>query len=202
MLNILRSFDEFAGKEIFTEADLQDYLSYYGMLYDEFKVVVVKDDVSADIVFEMELVKQIVVNIDYILNLIKQYHDKHILDKEIPADITRAISSNPELKPKKELIERFIMSLNAESDVMVDWAKFKAEQKEKELSRIIAEERLKEEPARTLVEKIFRIGECEPSDAAIAEILPPISRFKSGLLSETKLRVVEKLKDFFVRYFD
>lgn len=202
LLNILRSFDEFAGKEIFTEADLQDYLSYYGMLYDEFKVVVVKDDVSADIVFEMELVKQIVVNIDYILNLIKQYHDKHILDKEIPADITRAISSNPELKPKKELIERFIMSLNAESDVMVDWAKFKAEQKEKELSRIIAEETLKEEPARALVEKIFRIGECEPSDAAIAEILPPISRFKSGLLSETKLRVVEKLKDFFVRYFD
>lgn len=202
LLNILRSFDEFAGKEIFTEADLQDYLSYYGMLYDEFKVVVAKDDVSADIVFEMELVKQIVVNIDYILNLIKQYHDKHILDKEIPADITRAISSNPELKPKKELIERFITSLNAESDVMKDWSKFKAEQKEKELAQLIADENLKEEPTRVLVEKIFRIGACEPSDAAIAEILPPISRFKAGLLAETKMRVTEKLKDFFVRYFD
>jgi len=202
LLNILRSFDEFAGKEIFTEGDLQDYLSYYGVLYDEFKVVVTKDDVSADIVFEMELVKQIVVNIDYILNLIKQYHDKHILDKEIPADITRAISSNPELKPKKELIERFITSLNAESDVMTDWVKFKAEQKEKELTQLIADEKLKEEPARALVEKIFRIGECEPSDATIAEILPPISRFKAGLLAETKMRVVEKLKEFFVRYFD
>ena len=202
LLNILRSFDEFAGKEIFTEGDLQDYLSYYGVLYDEFKVVVTKDDVSADIVFEMELVKQIVVNIDYILNLIKQYHDKHILDKEIPADITRAISSNPELKPKKELIERFITSLNAESDVMTDWVKFKAEQKEKELTQLIANEKLKEEPARALVEKIFRIGECEPSDATIAEILPPISRFKAGLLAETKMRVVEKLKEFFVRYFD
>ncbi len=202
LLNILRSFDEFAGKEIFTEADLQDYLSYYGVLYDEFKVVVVKDDVSADIVFEMELVKQIVVNIDYILNLIKQYHDKHILDKEMPADIHRAISSNPELKPKKELIERFITSLNANSDVMADWSTFKAAQKEKELAQLIADEKLKEEPARALVEKIFRIGECEPSDAAIAEILPPISRFKAGLLAETKLRVAEKLKDFFVRYYD
>lgn len=202
LLNILRSFDEFAGKEIFTEADLQDYLSYYGVLYDEFKVVVTKDDVSADIVFEMELVKQIVVNIDYILNLIKQYHDKHILDKEIPADITRAISSNPELKPKKELIERFITSLNAESDVMMDWSKFKEEQKEKELTQLIVEEKLKEEQARALVEKIFRIGQCEPSDAAIAEILPPISRFKAGLLAETKLRVTEKLKVFFVKYYD
>ena len=202
LLNILRSFDEFTGKEIFTEGDLQDYLSYYGVLYDEFKVVVTKDDVSADIVFEMELVKQIVVNIDYILNLIKQYHDKHILNKEIPADITRAISSNPELKPKKELIERFITSLNTESNVMTDWVKFKAEQKEKELTQLIADEKLKEEPARALVEKIFRIGECEPSDAAIAEILPPISRFKSGLLAETKMRVTEKLKEFFVRYFD
>ncbi len=202
LLNILRSFDEFAGKEIFTEGDLQDYLSYYGVLYDEFKVVVTKDDVSADIVFEMELVKQIVVNIDYILNLIKQYHDKHVLDKEIPADITRAISSNPELKPKKELIERFITSLNAESDVMKDWVKFKAEQKEKELTQLIVDEKLKEEPARALVEKIFRIGECEPSDIAIAEILPPISRFKAGLLAETKMRVAEKLKEFFIRYFD
>lgn len=202
LLNILRSFDEFAGKEIFTEGDLQDYLSYYGVLYDEFKVVVTKDDVSADIVFEMELVKQIVVNIDYILNLIKQYHEKHILNKEVPADIVRAISSNPELKPKKELIERFITSLNAESDVMMGWVTFKTEQKEKELTQLIADENLKEEPARALVEKIFRIGECEPSDAAIAEILPPISRFKAGLLAETKMRVTEKLKDFFVRYFD
>ena len=202
LLNILRSFDEFASKEIFTEGDLQDYLSYYGELYKEFKVAVTKDDVSADIVFEMELVKQIVVNIDYILNLIKQYHDKHILDKEIPADITRAISPNPELKPKKELIERFITNLNAESDVMTDWLKFKEEQKEKELQQLIADERLKEEPARALVEKIFRIGECEPSDAAIAEILPPISRFKAGVLVGTKMRVNEKLKDFFIRYFD
>lgn len=202
LLNILRSFDELAGKEIFTEGDLQDYLSYYGVLYDEFKVVVTKDDVSADIVFEMELVKQIVVNIDYILNLIKQYHEKHILNKEVPADIVRAISSNPELKPKKELIEKFITSLNAESDVMMDWVTFKTEQKEKELVQLIADENLKEEPARALVEKIFRIGECEPSDAAIAEILPPISRFKAGLLAETKMRVTEKLKDFFVRYFD
>ena len=56
-----------------------------------------------------------------------------------------------------------------------------------------ADEKLKEEPARALVEKIFRIGECEPSDAAIAEILPPISRFKAGLLAETKMRVAEKL---------
>lgn len=68
------------------------------------------------------------------------------MDKEIPADITRAISSNPELKPKKELIERFITNLNAESDVMTDWVKFKAEQKEKELTQLIADEKLKEEP--------------------------------------------------------
>ena len=51
------------------------------------------------------------------------------------------------------------------------------------------------------MEKIFRIGECEPSDAAIAEILPPISRFRAGVLSETKARVVDKLKEFFARYY-
>jgi len=203
LLNILRSFDEFAGNEIFTEADLQDYLATYGILYDEFKVVVAKDDVSADIVFEMELVKQIVVNIDYILNLIKKYHDEHTLDKEIPSDITRAIASNPELKPKKELIERFIASLNSDSDVMADWEQFKKAEREADLKQLIADEKLKEEPTKELIEKIFRAGECEPSDAAIAEILPPISRFAKGNpLLETKMRVLEKLKDFFAKYFD
>lgn len=84
--------------------------------------------------------------------------------------------------------------------VLADWNKFKAE--EKELKQLIEDDKLKEEPARALVEKILRIGECEPSDAAIAEILPPISRFKAGLLTETKMRVTDKIKDFFIKFFD
>lgn len=202
MINILRSFDEFAGQEIFTEGDLQDYLSYYGILYDEFKVVVAKDDVTADIVFEMELVKQIVVNIDYILALIKQYHAKNQLDKEIPADIVRAIGSNPELKPKRELIERFISTLNSESDVDLAWEKFKKEEREKELSEIIEIERLKPTETRELIAKMFRIGSFEPSDAAVAAILPPISRFKGNLLIETKTRVIDRLKAYFAKFYD
>ena len=202
LINILRTFDEFSGYEIFTEADLQDYLSYYGILYDEFKVVVAKDDVSADIVFEVELVKQIVVNIDYIIALIKKYHDKHMLDKEIPSDITKAITANPELKPKRELIERFIASLNSESDVEMAWEEFKKVEREKELNDLIKKENLKPDETRELIGKLFRIGECEPSDAAVAAILPPISRFKGNLLAETKSRVYEALKMYFVKFFD
>lgn len=202
LINILRSFDEFAGNELLTEADLQDYLSIYNELYEEFKVTTTKEDVSADIVFEMELVKQIVVDIDYIIALIKKYHDENSLNKEIPAEIKRAIASNPDLKPKKELIERFIESLNTDSDVDKDWEKFKTEQREKDIVQLITEEKLKEGPTRTLIEKIFRIGNYEVSDAEISDIMPPISRFAKGNpFAETKRRVAEKLKDFFSKHY-
>lgn len=203
LLNILRSFDAFAGNEIFTEADLQDYLATYTMLYDEMKVVVAKDDVSSDIVFEMELVKQIVVNIDYILSLIKKYHADHTLDKEVPSDIKRAIASNPELKPKKDLIERFIATLNAESDVIKDWDEFKKKERETELVKLIAEERLKDAKTRELIDKIFRVGEFVISDNELSDILPPISRFHAGEnRSATKERVTDKLNNYFIKYFD
>ncbi|MCR5323877.1 MAG: type I restriction endonuclease subunit R [Lachnospiraceae bacterium] len=202
LINILRSFDEFAGNELFSEADLQDYLSYYGVLYDEFKVVVAKDDVSADIVFEVELVKQIVVNIDYILMLIKKYHKDHMLDKEIPGDITKAITANPELKPKRELIENFIATLNSDSDVDAEWAKYRKEEREKELTELIATEHLKDKETRELIAKIFRTGICEPSRAEIAVILPPISRFNVTALSDAKNRVLEHIKAYFAKFFE
>ena len=57
--------------------------------------------------FGYEQVKQIEINIDYILKLIKQYHDGHTKDKEILADINKAIDSSIELRNKKELINQF-----------------------------------------------------------------------------------------------
>ena len=40
-------------------------------------------NVNDDIVFEMELIKQVEINIDYILHLIAQMHGDHTKDKEI-----------------------------------------------------------------------------------------------------------------------
>ena len=106
MRNLLSSFDEFAGKEILSDRDMQDYLGKYQDLRDEWKrkreeyTAVNIDD---DIVFEIELIKQIEINIDYILMLVKKYHDSHCEDKEILVTIKKSIAASPELRSKKAL---------------------------------------------------------------------------------------------------
>ena len=203
--NILRSFDEFEGDQLLSEADLQDYLSIYVDLHEEFKVIQVKEDVSADIIFEMELVKQIVVNIDYILQLIEQYKESNKKNKEIPVDVIyRAIDANPELRPKKELIERFIATIDDVSDVYSSWAEFKEKQKEVDFSAIITNEGLRMPDTQLLVEKIFRLNTFEVSDADISGILPPMPRFGGGMTKrlEKKQKVLELLNEFFIKYCD
>lgn len=121
--NILISFDEFDGNDILSEAEVQDYSGLYNDLYKEYKNNnrTEKEDVSSDIVFEMELVRQIVVNIDYIIALVARLQKENHKDKKINIidDIMRAINSNPELKPKKELIERFIEQINNTEDICI-----------------------------------------------------------------------------------
>ena len=96
MRNLLSAFDEFAGKEMITERDLQDYLGIYQDLHDEWNEKRKKGestDIIDDIVFEVELIKQIEINIDYILMLVKKYHDSHCEDKEVLVTIKKAIGN-------------------------------------------------------------------------------------------------------------
>ena len=106
--NILLAFDEFEGQWILTERDIQDYHSMYIDLYNVFRNKGKGDKVNVndDIVFEMELIKQVEINIDYILGLIKKYHSKHMDNKEIEISVVKAIDASVELRNKKELILR------------------------------------------------------------------------------------------------
>ena len=69
--NILAAFDRFAGNEILSPIDFQDYTGTYHDVYEEIKPKPgSKESIMDDVVFEMELVKQVEVNIDYILMLV------------------------------------------------------------------------------------------------------------------------------------
>jgi type I restriction enzyme, R subunit len=65
----------FAGNEILSERDFQDYQSVYIDLYQEYRKGAngSKESINDDIVFEIELVQQVEVNIDYILMLVAKY---------------------------------------------------------------------------------------------------------------------------------
>lgn len=204
MRNLLLSFDEFAGKEILSDRDLQDYLGRYQDLRDEWKrrrEDKQKEDITDDIVFEIELIKQIEINIDYILLLVKKYHDSHCEDKEVLIDIRKAMDASPELRSKKALIETFIAGINDVDDVLTEWRSFVVEQKEKELASIVAEENLKPEETRKFVENAFRDGEIKTTGTDIDKLMPPVSRFGGGNRAEKKQTIIDKLLAFFEKYF-
>ncbi len=204
MRNILLSFDEFEGKEIFTERELQDYLGRYQDLRDEWRNKnknKEKEDINDDIIFEIELIKQIEINIDYILSLVAKYHASHCQDKEVLVTIRKAIDASPELRSKKALIETFIAGINDVDDVLNEWHIFVNEEKERELVRIIQEENLNEEETRKFMEDSFRNGEIKTTGTEIDKIMPPISRFGSGNRAKKKQTIIEKFIAFFERFF-
>ena len=204
MRNLLLSFDDFAGREKISDRDLQDYLGRYQDLRDEWKrkrESGESTDITDDIVFEIELIKQIEINIDYILMLVKKYHDSHCEDKEVLIDIRKAVDASPELRSKKQLIESFINGINEVEDVMGEWNDFVDKEREEELAQIIADERLKPQETRDFIETAFRDGEVKTTGTDIDKIMPPVSRFGGSGRAAKKQTVIEKLKAFFEKYF-
>lgn len=201
--NILTAFDEFAGREILSDGERQDYQSYYLDLQREFARHPDRDDINDDVVFEMELVRQVEVNIDYILMLVEQYHEKQCRDKTILAAIQRAVRSSPSLRSKKELIDRFLAQVNTATDVPRDWEAFVRTSAKKELDVLVAEEHLRPEETARFVRNTFRDGELRTGGTAIDGILPKMSRFgKAGAARQDKKQtVIGRLRDFFDRYF-
>ncbi len=203
MRNLLSSFDEFKGRELLSDRDLQDYLGRYQDLRDEWKNRSggEKEDITNDVIFEVELIRQIDINIDYILLLVKKYHDTHCNDKEVLISIHKAIEASPELRSKKALIETFIAGINDVDDILLEWHAYVSEERERQLIEIIEAERLKEAETRKYMENAFRDGEIRTTGTDIDKLMPPITRFGGGARAAQKQRIIEKLKQFFERFY-
>jgi type I restriction enzyme, R subunit len=203
--NILVTFDEFAGNEILTDRDVQDYHSIYIDLYNEFRKGIEneKENINDDIIFEMELIKQVEINIDYVLGLIKKYHEDHVKNRELLVDINKAIDSSVELRNKKDLINQFIISLDVHAVIDEDWHKFVEEKKIEELEIIIKNEDLDHDATYTFINNAFRDGSVAATGTAISKVLPPVSRFSpTGERTQKRESVLKKLTGFFERFFD
>lgn len=201
--NILTAFDDFAADDTLSPRDEQDYRSVYTDLYQKWRKQ--KEDaaiINDDLVFEVELLKQVDINIDYVLMLVQKYHDSNCTDKMIIGDIERAIGASYELRNKKDLIEAFIDSLDSSNDVTADWEKYLAEAKERELSAIIEEETLDDAATREFMANAFVDGGVPESGTEVASLMTKKpSRFApANAYAEMKARVLDRLKTFFDRF--
>lgn len=206
MRNILSAFDDFAGQEILSPRDFQDYQSEYLDLYHELKPKKgEKENINDDIVFEIELVKQVEVNIDYILMLVKKYQKDEKKDKEIVVTIEKAVNSSLNLRSKIALIREFLSKVNADTEVDGEWLKYVDEQRENDLAAIIKDEKLKDKETHIFIENSFRDGVLKTTGTDVDAIMPAVSRFGGGSVgnrSETKKRVIDRLLAYFEKYLD
>lgn len=200
--NILTAFDDFIGNEILSDRDFQDYQSVYIDLYQEFTKdkKAEKEEINDDIVFEIELIRQVEINIDYILMLVAKFHESNCEDKSILVSIDKAVGSSMQLRSKKELIENFIETINSSTIVDEDWREFVHEQKEADLAALISEEKLKQKETMKFINNSFRDGALKTTGTDIDKIMPPASRFGGGNRAEKKQSIIEKLMKFFEKY--
>lgn len=202
-INILSTFDQFDGREELSDRQMQDYQSHYLDLRDKWRrrKTGEKENINDDLIFETELIRQVEINIDYILLLVQKYHDSNCTDKEILVNISKAIGSSLQLRSKKELIENFISSVNADTDVDQGWREYVQRRKAEELQEIIKSEHLKPEETEKFIESSFRDGQVRTTGTDIDKILPLMSRFGGGNRKEKKKTVIEKIRTFFEKYF-
>ena len=199
--NILSAFDEFISDMTMTDRDLQDYTSMYNDIYAELKPRTDgdKESILDDVVFELELVKQIEVNIDYILMLVEKYHQSNCKNKEILVDIDKAIKSSPGLRSKKELIDNFLETINVNSKVAEDFKKYVIEKRENDLHDIISDNNLDDEKAREFIKNAFRDGELKLEGQDFDRLIPKTSFFDSNR-AELKDKVASILKEYYDKY--
>ena len=202
--NILTSFDDFEGDDTIAPRELEDYRSVYLDLYHEARErsKVEKEPIAGDLVFEMELVKQVDINVDYILMLVEHHRGERGDgdDREIPVEITRALAASPALRGKRDLIEEFYRRVSLNGDVPTEFESFIAAKRDSELDAIIETERLGE-GARDFAYDSLREGYVPDEGTGLSSILPPARRFGGGGSREAlRTRVLDALRTWVERF--
>ncbi|WQU79064.1 type I restriction endonuclease subunit R [Helicobacter pylori] len=205
--NILNSFENFKKDDHINPRDFQDYQSKYLDFYDAMRSEKGRDkeEINDDLIFEIELIKQVEVNIDYILNLIEEFAKEHGVEIQgVKTQIEPILNSSIELRNKRDLIMGFIDKYNKDEEVHAYFQNYIHQKREEEFQNIIEENRLNEEKAYSFMQHAFSGGEINFSGTKFPEIIEEKpSRFsQNSRYQEVKEKVAASLSGFFHRFCD
>lgn len=206
--NILTAFDEFEGDDTLTPATLQDWLSIYEDLRADLEAKGEGEPVSIadDLVFEVELLKSVDIDLDYILMLVEKMGDGNNEDDEIKAKIERSLGASHELRSKRDLIMDFVNADHGGVMTITDqWNEYIKGRHEKEFNDLVAQERLKPDAAAKAIARFERAGEVPTVGTEVIELLASRpSRFAKpeggASLEERKRSVIEAIQAFIDRF--
>ena len=162
--NILTSYADFSFDDIkLDEQGFEDYKSKYLDLYDKVKTDnrTEKTSILEEVDFELELIQRDEINVKYILQLLAKLK---ITDSDKDYEyqyksIMQMLGGSPELRSKKDLIEKFIkenlVSLKSPEEVNEAFDSFWEVEKTNAVDTICKEEGLITEDFKALVDKMI-----------------------------------------------
>lgn len=203
--NVIVSFTDFSFDDVsITEQTLENFKGKYLDIYDKVRSDTDKEKISIldDIDFELELTRRDEVNVSYILRLIARMvgadHEKKL---ELIKTINDTMANTPELRSKRELIERFINdtlpSISESSDVEGEFAEFVNEEQVKEFRQMCQEEGLDAERAQAVLDRYVSSGRI-PRDHDLDEVLvkKPSVLNRETIIQRVKSRITNFIQTF------
>ena len=155
----LDTFPEFTFDDLdMDEQEYNDHKSVYLDIYDEIKKDGEPESVLQDIDFELELIRDDTINVDYILGLLK-YLNKNDANYEKDLERIKKITKETEqLRSKKTLIEKFIEKIlgtfdRTEMTVEEKFYEFMRNERKQAFCNLIEKENLDETATRKLIDE-------------------------------------------------
>jgi type I restriction enzyme R subunit len=205
--NILGSFTDFSFDDIYMkEQEFADYSSKYLDLYDKIKSDTQKENVSIldEIDFELELIHRDEVNVTYILKLLAELKDAPEKDqKRKEKEIIDMVSSEAELRSKKELIQKFIYNnlpaIENDDNVEDEFSRFWQKETKSAMSDLTSNENLDQEKVERIISDFLFTGRMATED----EILEALEKQPSVLQRESiSTRITNKIQDFIATFLN
>lgn len=192
--NILEIFDDFSDS--LSDRDKQDYQSHYISTYEELRKDKDEQENALDEVeFEVELLAQVEVSIEYILELIAKYHKDQATSYE---PILKLLDSSLSLRSKRELFLRFIDSLHDQSNVAKDFSTYIKMCKDNALQDIIDSLNLDSQKTKNFMQDSFERGELRSYGKAFNEIYEgPLFGDEANQTHTIRQQALQKLQAFF-----
>ena len=206
--NILTAFADFKWPDLaIEEQKFEDYKSKYLDLYDKVKSDHQKEKVSIleDVDFELELIHRDEINVAYIIQLLiklKANVQKDVAQTE--KEIFNLLSTEVNLRSKKELIEKFILEnlpvIQNTDDIPEEFEKYWDKEQQNAFDEIVREENLSAERTQSLIED-YLYAEREPLRD---EVLQLIEGPEPKLLERKKLgdRILKRIIEFVERFIN
>ena len=153
--NKLDIFTEFTFNHLdMTEQEFNDYKSVYFKIYDEISKPKPGDEsVLDDIDFELELLRNDQINVDYIIKLMADLDFSSTSFEHDKERILKLVNETQQLRSKIDLIEKFINeklgNIDTKTTTVGDaFEEFMRSERRAEICNLIDEENLKEDMAR------------------------------------------------------